>query len=458
MKKLIVTSGGFLFIASVFIFIYLFLFVGDDGSIVWGQLLLLVSGIYFVVSAVVNKYGSPGVFSPYVIISAVYFVIYGLGSVNYLFKDIGLLVKPLWLVLASYVFISLGVAVSMLGFNVNAAVKRRLYYCHIKGYSRKSVNVVVLVILFLALIAAVVMYLKVGLPFMYDDKVTGRLDARKEVTSWVVYLMYNSMLAFFIYIGFKVAEFGGVKKKEVPFIVMFWLLVAFLNIMPGWRGQLIFFTIGTVAVLHFTYKFYEFKQIAVVGLVAIMLATGWGLLRVFSGGEERTYVTYLAQFVDSDYQLFLLLATLSISVYMLGLVEVARVVPDYYGFEYGGVYLKTIATALPGEGKTIGKYIKEAANLNFEGPGINVTLVGESYIDFGIAGVVLYSLIYGICLGWLYKRAFMSTKWAILYSYVIVVFIVGVMTGVLAQAIYTFQLIVVVIALLAIHRRVVVRK
>lgn len=384
------------------------------------------------------------VFAPQNIVAVVYVVIFAIGSVSHIIINSAVVVLPLTMV-----------SVSLVGFMIGCRLPLGKRLQKISGdfrvatnrYNGRSVRFIVVGVMGVATLATVFMVLKVGFPFLYENKIVGRLDARRAVTSWTTYGMGMSNIAFFIYLGYKASYGNGLTKRDVPKLMVFWLVVAFMNAIPGWRNPVIFFALGTIAVLNYTSQRVSVKKATLVGFGITFLTIGWGLIRVFSGGAASAGVEYLANIASTSLRLYLMIGTLSLSVYSYGLIQVAKIVPEEMGFTYGGIYLSTWITALPGETKTIGKLVKEASGLEFDGPGINVTLVGEAFIDFGFVGVFSYSLIYGILLATLYRRVRYSFKSAILYAYVIMTFSIGIMTGVLGQAVYTFNLIVIVVLL-----------
>jgi oligosaccharide repeat unit polymerase len=447
MKEFVVIVSWVLIVSSAFSVFYFFVTTNDPFLLSVAQMAFISSLVLFSITFSIVKRGFADLFSPQVVLPVVYFVIFVIGAVNYLVRNPAGLVFPLTLVIISLLGLIAGTRIDFR--------KKTEVVCGFsaKKYSQKNVYSIVAIMMVLSLCATIFMISKVGLPFLYEDKISGRLDARREVTSWVIYIMRSSMLAFFIYVGFKALEFGGIKRKDWPFLAIFWVLVAFINLVPGWRGQVIFFALGSFVLLHFAHSRFDFVRGVFLGLFAIAGTIGWGMIRVFSAADEHGGVAYVSQFANSDLELIFMLSTLSLSVYTFGLMEVVRVVPVQLDYLFGGVYLSTWLTALPGESLTIGSQLKDVLGLEFGGAGINVTIIGEAFIDFGIIGVFFYSLIYGLFLGFSYRNAQKSTKGAIFYSYVIMIFIIGIMTGVLGQAIYTFNLIVILAALSFIKER-----
>ncbi|WP_323754010.1 O-antigen polymerase [Marinobacter sp.] len=422
----LVVGGGVVFIGNPYAINYVLGFA------------LLVLGVFSICFHLYAS-SSPNIFSPQVIVPVVYIFIFGFGIFNNNIRQPELLTLPILIVV-----------VSLLGFVLGCRIKSRVkLYNNVSHliYDKKSVYIIVFFVVFLSMLAAVFMILKVGLPFLYEDAVTGRLDARRAVSSWTIYIMRSSQIAFFVFLAFKLKEFGGVKRKDIPFIAIFWVLVAFINLIPGWRGQVVFFALGTLVLINFSYRKFSFFKAAFFGILMLVITVGWGLYRRLSEADQSASVAFLSQFVDSEFELVVALATLSVSVYMFGLMKVVEIVPNVFSHTYGGVYLSTWATALPGESPTIGSQIMEALELDFGGAGINVTFPGEAYIDFGFVGVFLYSLIFGYFLGLAYRASLYSTKGVVVYSYFVITFIVGTMTGVLGQAIYTFNLILLFLVL-----------
>lgn len=59
---------------------------------------------------------------------------------------------------------------------------------------------------------------------------------------------------------------------------------------------------------------------------------------------------------------------------------------------------------LPGHQELLDEKLKRWAGMDFEGGGLNLTVLGEAYADFGYFGLGFYPVIYGILLGVLVRR------------------------------------------------------
>ena len=65
-----------------------------------------------------------------------------------------------------------------------------------------------------------------------------------------------------------------------------------------------------------------------------------------------------------------------------------ELVPGKMSFLVGGGYLIDLAVLLPGPQPNLGMVLKHAAGMEFAGGGITIGLFGESYLNFGILGVI----------------------------------------------------------------------
>jgi oligosaccharide repeat unit polymerase len=144
----------------------------------------------------------------------------------------------------------------------------------------------------------------------------------------------------------------------------------------GSRGPALTLVLGALWVSVFSRRLPRLRYLAATGAVVLLLMGLLGQARIGGpvGGDailrRMAWTTYVN--------------TTNMDV-LTGLV------PGKIPFLVGGGYLIDLSVLLPGAQPNLGTVLKQAAGLDFAGGGITIGLFGESYLNFGILGVV------GIC-------------------------------------------------------------
>lgn len=102
------------------------------------------------------------------------------------------------------------------------------------------------------------------------------------------------------------------------------------------------------------------------------------------------------------------------------------------------VFQQTLETFLPGQQLSFDQTLKSLSYSTFEGDGLNATLLGEAYADFGTVGIIVYCAGFGALSGITYKRVCnRPTHFRLIeHGFVMSVLILGTLTGIFGQAIY----------------------
>jgi oligosaccharide repeat unit polymerase len=69
--------------------------------------------------------------------------------------------------------------------------------------------------------------------------------------------------------------------------------------------------------------------------------------------------------------------------------------PYKFDFYYGKTWLYDLSLFLPGTSENFGTHLKNLLELDFTGGSVTATLTGQSYIDFGLVGVIIISFVVG---------------------------------------------------------------
>lgn len=409
--------------------------VPDDGWPIWAFFGLMLS-ISMVLEAVGNK--SFDIFSPLFILTIAFALVFWVGAIRYIDSQLDNISLYIYYACLSYGFFCLGFVSSKPSLKNKPDI-------NISSLNRK---ILVIITLFVSFLATIYMIKKVGIPAFYGDKLNARLEAREIVTSYVIYLIRVSQFSVYFALSYALISLHNSSSKiyfnknlmSSAFILILSLVI---NFLPGWRGPVFLVLFSCLLLWHYLYRRISFLGFLISMTSGFLVAFGWGFWRIASSAKGVGSLAYL----DSDGNIGLVFVewvSYQFSAYFLGFITVIDNFSkgNYLGF--GGVYLLTLKTILPGKQDTFGEVLKDTADLAFDGGGLNPTLLGESYADFGIVSLIAYMLIFGWLLGKLYKSMIVNSRVSelILYAYLLPVCTLSVFTGLLSQASYSFHLVV----------------
>lgn len=213
-----------------------------------------------------------------------------------------------------------------------------------------------------------------------------------EVSSYVLLLpMVLISLIMLICLGLR---FRLVRAPvEVALAVALLVVVGIVTFGPTGRFKLLGGVVGGIYVLSTYWR--GSRRLAVLacgGLLAVFLFSLAGALRghgegdLVEGGWVRTKRGEDANFLN-------------------GMVYIMKVYPDLLPYRYGGEHLEVLARPIPRAlwpGKPVGGYMNKLGVFGAQGGrtvGFSPTLFGSFHAEGGIAGIVMFSLLYGWGIG-----------------------------------------------------------
>lgn len=438
-KSNITTTLVLEFTSFILFAIGLLIYISNDDpkipsitSVYWSfssSLLLVLANI--LKSASGNK--GIDLFSPYTSLPVVFIFILGAGSLRYILED---------RVNVDLYYLIISIAL----FSYYKGVWTALQMGHAtKEFKYKRIKFIILfVFIGLASVSALaILVAKVGIPFLYADKIQGRVEARQIVSSWVIYVIRDAQFLLYFYAAYISIFIDKAKFKHKLTILLIAIAVVLINLAPGWRGPVFIILLNCVIIYHYyRRRFSAFKLIS-ISLLAAFIMLAWGFFRLYTSPDGSESLDFLSNYADDVQSLFIIWSAFQFSVYPLGALTILDIFPDSRDFLTGGVLLMTFATALPGKQETLGEVLQEWAPFSFIGDGLNPTIIGEAFADFGIVGVLVYMYLYGFLLGRLYIRCTNSGSRdpinVIVYAYFLTSLTLGTLTGVLSQASYLFH-------------------
>lgn len=306
-----------------------------------------------------------------------------------------------------------------------------------ESYITNSLRIYLWALLFAAAISTVYIYLKVGIPALATDGLVSRLLARQEVTSYVVYLARMAQFAAYF---FFIAALISPTRNSLFFVFAVIVFVVAINLTMGWRGPAFFILITLVFIFHYANAKRHTSLVITAISITLLTVTAWGYVRLFahSAGDETGTVSYLQSMSSDSLSMFLNWVSLQFSNYAAGFQQVIALKetdPSIFG---PTVFQHTLATFLPGQQMSFDQTLKLLSYSDFDGDGLNATLLGEAYADFGTYGVAAYCAGLGAVSGLTYKRVCeRATHFRlIVHAFVMSVLILGTLTGIFGQAIY----------------------
>lgn len=288
-----------------------------------------------------------------------------------------------------------------------------------------------------AAMATAFIYVKVGIPALSENGLVSRLAARQEVTSYIVYLARISQFAVYFFFVLALAT------RERSMYILAFILFAFvlaINLTMGWRGPAFFILITLVFIFNYATARKHTLLVAALISTTVLGALIWGYLRlvVYSTSTEIGALTFIQATSSDSLSMFLHWGSLQFSNYVAGFQQVIALTeanPDIFD---ATVFQYTLSTLLPGQQMSFDQALKLLSYNTFEGDGLNATLLGEAYADFGSLGIALYCAGFGALSGLTYKRVCdrQSHFRLIEHGFVMSVLILGTLTGIFGQAIY----------------------
>ena len=125
-------------------------------------------------------------------------------------------------------------------------------------------------------------------------------------------------------------------------------------------------------------------------------------------------------------------------------------------FEWGYSFVRAVNTILPGHQDLLDEYVKSALKLQFLGGGINPTLLGELYANFGYTGLMGMTL-YGAGITLLFHKMLKYRKaiHVVLYAYGLNWLLLSTINGIFSYFLYFYYIVAIVFMHLVAKRKAV---
>jgi len=235
--------------------------------------------------------------------------------------------------------------------------------------------------------------------------------------------------------------------RKIKRIALFLFFLAGVSLLLGLanRHDIFTFLIGSVVIYNFAWK-----KVGVSKLIAILLI---GLIFLMSVGFYRlatlSYVSPEKDFLvkvagPNPGLMFITYIILQFTNYPSNFAIYLDTFPKVLPFEWGYSFVRAVSTILPGHQELLDEYVKSQLKLDFLGGGINPTLLGELYANFGYAGLAVMS-IYGAIITFLFHKMlkYRNGIYVISYAYGISCLLLATVGGFFSHFLYFYYMVVI---------------
>lgn len=224
-------------------------------------------------------------------------------------------------------------------------------------------------------------YLMGGVPALADNAENARVQMKQGVGKYIIFgvgFIYVS-ISYLSVMYFK----GGSRLVRWFLLPLAWFFVSLLLIGIGYRSLCFFLLFHTVLFFLLCRE-----RLGLKGLLSGKVVIG--TLALFLIMSLLGYVRY-----KEGVEGFGMLSLFWPLIVYGGNIELIFDVVGLQGFSYGQYFMLDMVSPVLGDGKFTGHYIKDLLDLKFDGEGVSITIIGESYLNFGVPGVFLFGFVIG---------------------------------------------------------------
>lgn len=371
-------------------------------------------------------------YSPWFCFPAAYYLLFGIGSIRWLITDT--YNNDLLMFLVTGGFISYFIGTILIKNVIPVKLLKTTTWDR-----RKAINFSI-VLYTIGFIGMLFFLLKAGtIPILAEDTLEGRGVIYDRGSNSLLFLGRLVTPAFLIYYSYYSIN-SSFEQNKVKIKYLFFISFLFM-LSTASRQDLFFLVFTTIVIAYYSKRnFIKLtKKYVIISILLLIFILSYGYFRVYTTTPER--IGYFEQqvlyfgFKNNPIKTALVYFWFQVSVYASNILIYLSYVPEKIPFFNGKVLLITLMTALPGKQSTLGQLFKENAGIEFQGGGVNPTIVGELYIEYGIPSVFIVMFIYGLIYRYLYenlKKDFSSTN-ILFYSYYTYILVSSLTGGFLSQ-------------------------
>ena len=311
----------------------------------------------------------------------------------------------------SFLFFAVGGIIYNIIFKVN--VKRLLRVSHTADFSLDGKSILALratayILGFASIAISIAYFAQVGISLFADQVGTARLDNRNAANGSFLYQRVFRVLfptvILYLYVlwrtGPKKITFRFIRVSSVYFVIFLFLNIAFLA-FTGMKANVVMFLIFPILIFHSLYIAKISNLNSIIALILVFCSIFFMIHRMMPTEEITGIFNFLLFRIGSG-------AT-------DGLHYVIHIYEPKVGLQFGYTILNDFLSlfgklGIPGLPKeSLGQQIAmDLLGARYNGEQAAVTLSGELYLNFGVVGLTILSIILGCFLQHFYVRALKS--------------------------------------------------
>lgn len=291
----------------------------------------------------------------------------------------------------------LGYLCLIFGFNFQMVKKSE----KVKNDNYDAMKIFAIIILCVSLLANILFFSKNMELFLSGDLENARIDAQAGNGAIIAIgsLIFPSI--GMLYYCYK----NGVECKKVLIFALIVFII--LNIIKGSRTPIVKMVLLIVLIFN-NYKKINFKKIFRIGIYILIILVALQVLRNCMSGLNSNFFTEMKNILING---------------SINFNYIYKTFPGKVNFQHGYSYLINFIMLRPGSDPDFTLWLKDIIGLSYAGGGLTPTLVGESYLNFGIIGIILSMILTGVLGNFLNERYFDKESCPFWISYLIVTFI-----------------------------------
>ena len=388
-------------------------------------------------------------FSPTIVFPLLYFAVFGLGSLQLLAISDRRVFTVVSYAIAGIIFYYFGALVMKLALLCRK--ERPKGHKVSVDWDPYLLRLVLSSFVVISIAATLYHAFKTGLPIFIPNIEELRVSIQQEVTNYILFLMRLITPAVFFLLAYGFL-YRGVKRP-----VLFFAFAGGLLIIVGLanRHDVFTYSLGSILIYHFGRKKLNLRMLLPGIFIGLLCLMAMGFYRIISLSFMTPEKAFLIK-IASENRLFMFLAysVFQFTIYPFNFAIYLDTFPTILPFELGYSFVRAVSTILPGHQDLLDELVKAKLNLQFLGGGINPTILGELYANFGFLGVVGMS-VYGALMTFLFYNMLRNRSGIniIAYSYGMVSLLLSLIGGFFSFFLYFYYMIVIAVVHILTRRK-----
>jgi oligosaccharide repeat unit polymerase len=348
-----------------------------------------------------NGLGNANVFSPITLFPLLYFAVYGLGTLKLVFAEETCALNVLCCALAGIGFYYLGLFCAP-HYRERGPVQRH-HSCEWDPY---LFFLIMGSFIAISLIALAYHGIRAGLPIFIPDIEIKRISIQQYVTGYIYFLIRLITPAFLFLLTY------GLLYRRIRRTTLIYLfaLGLFMLLTLANRHEIFTFAMSSLIIYGLIARNVRGAAALSLLIIGLTILMGIGFYRMLSLSQGSGLKDSLESVAGlNPVSMFLAYSLYQFSVYPSNFAIYLETFPHVLPFELGYSLVRALSTVLPGHQDLLEEVVKAELNMDFPGGGINATILGELYANFGYWGLMAMSC-YGGVISLLYNKMTQGKK------------------------------------------------